>query len=159
MLAFLPDLVLRAQDREDAVARIVATHLHRHGPLQYPADALAHGPGGLHPHVPDGREDLKHVGTVNLTDRPVADARDGVPLQAAQPVLRLLRTAPARPLLLDYGGCGPGEGGHAPGAAPLGERVAARAAELAVGEGLLAGLGQRDQGDAAESEFVFPAPG
>jgi len=37
------------------------------------------------------------------------------------------------------------------------QRVAARAGERALGEGLLAGLGERDEMDAAESEFVLPA--
>ena len=36
--------------------------------------------------------------------------------------------------------------------------IAARAGELAVGERLLAGLGERDQFDAAESELALVAP-
>ena len=43
------------------------------------------------------------------------------------------------------------------GAALVGQRIAAGACELAVGEGLFAGLGERDEGDAAESEFAPPA--
>ncbi len=42
-------------------------------------------------------------------------------------------------------------------AALVGEGVSTRAGELAVGEGLLAGLGQGDEMDAAESELVFPS--
>ena len=40
----------------------------------------------------------------------------------------------------------------------LGERVAARARELAVGQRLLAGLGQRNQRHAAQSELAIAAP-
>ena len=42
-------------------------------------------------------------------------------------------------------------------AALVGEGVAARAGELAVGEGLVPGFGEGDETDAAESELVFPA--
>ena len=63
---------------------------------------------------------------------------------------------PAR-FCFDHGDGGLGEGGHALEAALVGERVAAGACELAVGEGQLAGLGERDELDAAESELVFPA--
>ena len=47
-----------------------------------------------------------------------------------------------------------GEGGHAGRAGSGPERVAARAGELAVGERPLAGLGQRDEGEAAEAEHA-----
>ena len=65
--------------------------------------------------------------------------------------------APAGPLLLQHLRGGLLEGRRPLDAAALGERVSALAGELAVGDGLLAGLGERDQGDAAEPEFVPPA--
>ena len=55
------------------------------------------------------------------------------------------RAAPPGPLLLDHAPGGLGERGDAHGAPLLGHRVAARAGELAVGQRLLARLGQRDQ--------------
>ena len=43
-------------------------------------------------------------------------------------------------------------------AALVGEWVSTLAGELAVGDGLLAGLGERDGGDGAESKFGTPGP-
>ena len=57
---------LRSEDRPDAVARVVGPQLHRHGPFQHRPDTLAHPPGGLRLLVPDGREDLQHVGAGHL---------------------------------------------------------------------------------------------
>ena len=37
---------------------------------------MAHSLGGLHLHVPGGREDREHVGAGDLGDGPVADARE-----------------------------------------------------------------------------------
>ena len=37
---------------------------------------MAHSLGGLHLHVPDGREDREHVGAGDLGDGPVGDARE-----------------------------------------------------------------------------------
>ena len=73
------------------------------------------------------------------------------------PGLRLAGAAPPALLLLDHAPGGVGEGGHARGAAALGQWVAARAGELAVGKGLLAGLGERDERDGAESELAAAA--
>ena len=87
-----------------------------------------------------------------------ADAGEGEAFQTAQPGLGVCGVAPAGPLLLHHGASGFGEGGHALGAAPLGQRVAARAGELAIGERLLAGLGERDQAGAAETEFAAASP-
>ena len=87
-----------------------------------------------------------------------ADAGEGEAFQAAQPGLGVCGVAPAGPLLLHHGASGFGEGGHALGAAPLGQRVAARAGELAIGERLLAGFGERDQAGAAETEFAAASP-
>ena len=61
------------------------------------------------------------------------------------------RIAPALPHLVPDPFGGNGEGGHALGAASVGQR------ELAVGQGLLAGLGERDQPGAAESDIAPPA--
>ena len=52
-------------------------------------DATAHGPGGLHPDVPDGGQDLEHVGGGDLGHEPLADARQGVALETPQPDLGL----------------------------------------------------------------------
>ena len=49
------------------------------------------------------------------------------------------------------------EGRHALSAAPVGQWIAPRAGELAVGARLLARLGERDQRDAAEAEFAAAA--
>ena len=151
------DIALRAEHRPDPVARVVGSVFHGDGPLQDRADALADRLHGPRLGVPDWVKDLQHVGAGHLRDGPRADARECEALQTAEPFLGLPGTAPAGLLLLHHGGCGLGEGGHGLGAALVGERVSARAGELAVGEGLLAGLGERDQMDAAESEFVFPA--
>ena len=107
--------------------------------------------------VPDGREDRQHVGARDLRDRPGADAREGVALKAVPPGPDLLGILPAALLLLDHGGGGLGESGYALKAALVGERVSALTGELAVGDGLLAGLGERDEGDRAEPEFRAPA--
>ena len=47
------------------VARFVVSQVHRDRPLQHRPDARAHGAGGLRLDVPDGREDLQHVGRVD----------------------------------------------------------------------------------------------
>ena len=53
--------------------------------------------------------------------------------------------APALPKLAPGAFGGGGEQGDALGAAAVGERVSAVAGELAVGEGLVANLGERDE--------------
>ena len=60
----------------------------------------------------------------------------------------------AGPFLLQHALGGPGERRHGPDAALVGERVAALAGDLAVGDGLLAGLREPDERDAAETEFT-----
>ena len=146
--------LLRTQHRQDAVARVVRSQLHRHGPLQHRADALAHGTGGLGLHVPDGREDLQHVGAVDLGDRTLSVARERVTLEAAQPVLRVVPATPAALLLLHDAPGGFGKRGHSLDAALVGQGVSARARQFAVGEGQFAGLGERDERDGAESELA-----
>ena len=69
----------------------------------------------------------------------------------------MLGVAPAGPHLRQYRLGGGGEGGHALEAALLGERVASGAGEPAVGEGLGAGVLERDEREAAESEFAASA--
>ena len=140
------------------VARVVGSVFHGDGPLQDRADALADRLRGRRLGVPYRAEDLQRVGAGHLRDGPRSDAREREALQTAEPFLGLPGTAPAGLLLLHHGGCGLSEGGHGLGASLVGERVSSRAGDLAVGEGLLAGLGERNQMDAAESEFVFPAP-
>ena len=142
-----------------AVARIVRSPLHRHGPLQYRPQALTHGPRRLRLDVPDRREDLQHVRAVDLGHRPLADARERVPLQAPQ-----LLAAPAAALLLDDAPGGFGVRGNALRAPLVGERVTAGASQLAVGEGNVADLGERDGAEAqltssaADDELLDPAP-
>ena len=104
---------------------------------------LTHGPRRLRLDVPDGREDLQHVRTVDLRDRPLADARERVPLEAPQPVVRVVLAAPAAALLLDDALGRFGERGNALDASPVGERVAPGPRQLAVGQGNLTGFGQR----------------
>ena len=69
----------------------------------------------------------------------------------------MLRVAPAGPHLRQNRLGGGGEGGHALEAALLGERIASGAGEPAVGEGLGAGLLERDEREAAEPEFTASA--
>ena len=88
---------------------------------------------------------------------PGADAREGVALKAVPPRPDLLGVLPAALLLLDDAAGGFGKRGNALDTPLVGQRVAALAGELAVGDGLLAGLGERDESDRAESEFAAPA--
>ena len=104
--------------------------------------------------MPDRREDLQHVGRVDLRDGPAADAREDVPLHAPDPVLRVPPATPAAALLFEYALGGFGERRHSLYAAFLGEGIAARTGQHAVGESLLAGLGERDERGGAESEFA-----
>ena len=150
----LDDVALGTEHRQDPVTRIIHAHLHRDRPLQHRPDALAHSPSGLRLHVPDRREDLQHVGAVDLRDRPVPDGREGVALKAPQPVVRVPPAAPSALLLLDDAPGRFGKGGNALDAPPLGQRVPAGPGQLAVGEGQLAGFGERDEPDGAESEFA-----
>ena len=145
------------QHRTDPVAGVVNAELHGYGPFQDRLQALAHPPGRGRPLVPDGREDLQHVGTRNLRDRHLADAREGEPPQARDPLAGVSRIAPSGPLLFQHTRGGFGEGGDGLAASLLGERVPTLASELAVDERLLPGLGQRDQGNAAESELTAAA--
>ena len=74
-----------------------------------------------------------------------ADFLDGLP------------AAPAAALLFEDPLGGLGERGNAVRAALLQEGVAAGAGQLAVGEGQIAGLGERDERGGAESEFAAAA--
>jgi len=60
-------------------------------------------------------------------------------------------------LLLHYPLGGFGEGGHVARASSLGQGIPTLAGQLAVGPRLLAGLGEGDQRDAAESEVAAAA--
>ena len=148
------DVVLRTQDRQDPIAGVVATQVHRYGPLQHRADALTHGAGRLRLRVPDRREDLQHVGRVDLGDWPGADAGEGVTLQAANPVLRVPPAAPAVALLFKHALRGLGEAGNALRAPLVGQRVTAQPCQYPIGERQLAGLGERDERGGAETEFA-----
>ena len=150
-------VVLAAQHRPNAATGIVRAVVHRNRPIHHGTDTLAHAPRRMRLHVPDGREDLQHVSARDLGDRLVADAREGVALKAAQPRSAVLRITPSGLLLLDDKRGGSGEGRQGLRAAPRRQGVAARAGQLAVGEGDGAGLGERDQIYAAESEFPLPA--
>ena len=110
--------------------------------------------GGRYLPVPEGSEDLKHVGARNLADRHLADAGEGEPPQARYPFLGVYGAAPSGPLLLQHTHGSFGEGRDAFGTALLGERVPTLAGELAVGEGLLPGFGQGNEDNAAESELT-----
>ena len=67
------------------------------------------------------------------------------------------RVAPAGLLLFQHTGSSFGERGNALAASLLGERVSTLTCQLAVRQCLLPGLGQGDQGNAAESEFTAAA--
>ncbi len=67
------------------------------------------------------------------------------------------RVPPSALLLFQHAHGGFGEGRNALAASLLGKRVPALTGELAVGERLLPGLCQGDQGNAAESELAAAA--
>ena len=104
-----------------------------------------------------GAKDLKEVGGGDVGNERVADEREGIRLKARRPVLGVLRIAPRATLLFQDLGGGLLEGGRAPAAALLGQRVAARAGQPAVGERLLAGFGEGHPGVAAETEHAHLA--
>ena len=58
----LHDVVLRTEHRQDPVARIVVSRVHRDRPLQDRPDALPLGAGGLRLDVPGRGEDLDYGG-------------------------------------------------------------------------------------------------
>ena len=124
--------IVRAEHRPEPVARVIRTMLQRDGPLQHGADALAQPPRGLRLAVPDGLEDLQHVGGRHLGDGPLADAGEDIVLEAPPPVAGVPRVAPALPQLVPDAFGGGGEQRYALGAAAVGERVSAVAGELAV---------------------------
>ena len=154
----LHGVMLGTQDRADPVARVVDPELHRHRPLQHRMDALPQPPGGVRLRVPDGSEDLQHVGARDLRDRHLPDAREGVPLEGQDPLAALRPTSPAGLLLFHNTRGGFGEAWHALRTTLLGKRVAALAGQLTVGQRLLPRLGERDQRDAAEPELAALAP-
>ena len=153
----LHDVMLSAQDRADPIARVVDPELHRHRPRQHHADALPQPPGGLCLRVPDGSEDLQHVGASDLRPRYLPDAREGVPLEGQDPLAAVRPTSPAGLFLLHHTRGGFGEARHALRTTLLGKRVAALAGQLTVGQRLFPGLGERDQRDPAEPELAAPA--
>ena len=153
----LHDVMLGTQNRADPVARVVDAKFHRHGPFQHCAYLLAQLPGGIRLHVPDRRENLQQVSARYLRDRHLPDARESVLSQDRHPCGGHVRIAPAGPLLFQHTRGGFGKGRYALGAALLRERVPTFTGELAVGQCLLPCLGQRDQGDAAQSELTAAA--
>ena len=140
---------LRSEDRPDAVARVVGPQLHGHGPFQHRTDTLPHPTGRLRLLVPDGREDLQHVGAGHLRHQSPSDPREGVGFQAAKPGARVSGVAPSGLFLFQHARRGGGKGRRDLGAALLGQRVAALAGDLAVGQRLGARLGEWDQHGAA----------
>ena len=152
------DIVLGTQQVQEPVAGVVGPPLHGDGPFQHRPDPHVDESRRGTLGVPDRRKDLQHVGARDLRHRDIPDAREGVDLQGAEPVPRVRGAPPPGPLLLDHPLGGLGEGGDAHQPPLLRERIAARSGELAVGERLFAGLGQRDQFNAAESEFALAPP-
>ena len=122
----LHDVTLGTQDRVDPVTGVVDPELHRHRPLQYRADALPQPPGGVRLRVPDGSEDLQHVGARDLRDRHLPNAREGVPLEGQDPVAAVRPTSPAGLLLFYHTRGGFGEARYALPTTLLGKRVAVR---------------------------------
>ena len=148
-LHVLHDVLLRAERGADPVAGVVRPDLRRHGPFHDRPDALAELAGGGLLLVPDRSQNPDHVGARHLRDRRLADARKGVARQARHPVVGMPRIAPTGPFLFHDALGSFGKGRLVPGAASLCERITALAGQLAIGARLLAGLGERDQGDAA----------
>ena len=83
--------------------------------------------------------------------------REHVSRQARQPVVRILRMAPASALVAPDPLGGDGEGRDPRGPHPAGQRVAALAGQLAVGKRLGARVGERDERKPAEAQFTPPA--
>ena len=108
------DVALRTKHRQHPVAGIVVSQVHCDRPLQHRPDALAYGAGRLRLHRSDRREDLQHVGRVDLGDGPAADPGEGVPFEAPPPVLRVPLAVPAAALLFEHALSGLGEGRNAP---------------------------------------------
>ena len=77
----LHDVTLGTQDRVDPVTGVVDPELHRHRPLQHARMRCRKPPGGVRLRVPDGSEDLQHIGARDLRDRHLPDAWEGVPLE------------------------------------------------------------------------------
>ena len=128
----VPDeILLWAEDRPDAAARVVVAVVQRHGVLHDGADALADPSRRRRPLVPDLAERLHHVGARHLGDGQLAEPREREAFHAGQPVLAVLRIAPSGPHLRQDRLGGGGEGGHALEAALLGERIASGAGEPA----------------------------
>ena len=148
---------LRSEHRADPVAGVVGPEIHRHGPFQYSADALAQLPGRGGPVVPDRSKDADHVRGRQLRNWHVTDAGEGVPFQAGQPELRMLGRAPSRPQLLPNLPGRVREGGQRPGPTLPGQRIASLAGQLPVRERLLPGFLQRYQGESAEPELSSAA--
>ena len=156
-LSVLHVVLLRTQHRPESVARIVRTIVHGDGPLHHGMDALLDAPRRLPLHVPDRGEDLQHVGARHLGDRPATDAWEDVAFQTPPPRRGVRGMTPPALLLLHHAHCCGGEGWHILRAALVGQRVTAGPGELAVGARLLARLGERHQGDAAEAELAAAA--
>ena len=102
-------------------------------------------------HLPDGGEDLQHIGARDFRDGYLPDVREGVEFQAARPVPRVSRTAPAGPLSLEHGRGDFGEAMHAQGAAFLGQRIPVFA-------GKLAGASAFSRASAIETKATLPSP-
>ena len=153
----LHDVMLGTQDRADPVARVVDPKLHRHGPFQHRANALTEPSGRLRLRVPDGSEDLQHIGASDLRHRHLPDTWEGVPLEGQDPLAAVRPTSLAGLLLFHHMCGGFGEAWHALRTTFLCERVATLAGQLAVGQRLLPSLGERDQRDPAEPELAAPA--
>ena len=153
----LHDVTLGTQDRVDPVTGVVDPELHRHRPLQHRADALPQPPGGVRLRVPDGSEDLQHIGASDLRHRHLPDTWEGVPLEGQDPRAAVRPTSLAGLLLFYHTRGGFGEARYTQRTTFLCERVAALAGQLAVGQRLFPGLGERDQRDPAEPELAAPA--
>src|ERR1700733_9881058 len=119
-------------------------------------DASAHPARGLGDLLPDRREDSENSGSVDFVDGPVTERR-GIDGERRRPLLAVLLVSEAgrkiggdriseRAELRDRGGCPPAHG----------DRVDARLDQPASIKRLLAGLGEPDFGEAAESVFMRP---
>jgi hypothetical protein len=107
---------------------------------------------------PDGRENAEHVGRIDLVYPLVAYGGDHKVLQRRDP-LGLVLLVPPGALVLgmdDRGGLG--EGGYVQARLALHrERISALARDLAILERLVAGLGERDELEAAQAQVAAPA--
>ena len=141
---------------EDLAGGVVLAIPLGHRPLHHGADSMADAAGTVGLRLPERREDGQHVGRGHVRDGQVPDVRMHVPTKQPNQARRVLGAAPAGSVKREHLGGGFLECWDVLRAPSRGERVTARPRDLAVGEGRLAGFGERDERVAAEPEHSGP---